>query len=136
MNSLDCPLSLAVVMKEARREWAEYFAPICSFTSRFTRRSESRRRDGVPASPVLPRASDTNTGPLAALAQQLYPGLVGPDGAEQRIGSIKNSLLLQLAGLVSFAFGQTQDESRIGQLDVFQIQAHQLGTAEGPGEAY
>ena len=30
MNSLDWPLSLAMVMKKAYSEWAEYFVPKCS----------------------------------------------------------------------------------------------------------
>lgn len=63
-NSLDWPLSLAVVMNEARSEWAEYLSPRCSFTSTFTRRPDSQRRDGIPVSPVLPRESDTNSGLL------------------------------------------------------------------------
>jgi len=57
------PVGLTCGDNDARNDYAKYFAPKCSLTSRFTSQSDSRRRQGVPASLALPRENDTNTGP-------------------------------------------------------------------------
>ena len=88
--------------------------------------------------PGGPDAAEAIDGPEdrpAVGVELLQPGRERADGAGRRVLAPGDADLPPLALLIGLAAPDGDDRALTGQLDVALVERHQLGAAEGPGEA-